>query len=384
MGIRTLLYLFRLGLKNLWHHRVYTAASVITMSACIFLFGLFYLAAANVDSMVKKTEQEVYVAVFFDEGILPERVEEIGNLIQSRPEVLRTVYVSADEAWSGFKEKYYENAEALDGIFETDNPLASSGNYQVYIDRIGSQEGFVEYVQSIEGVRKTTHSADTVMALLKLRQGAARLIAGSAVLLVLISVLLIHNTLSVGIEAQKEKTRVMRLMGAREGFVKIPFMAEAVVMGAAGVVIPLILLMWLYRWGLAFAVSGLNGLGSLRGLESGLLTEAQVFPGLIRASVLLGIFTGVAGRLCENSFYGGGCYHGSGRSGYPADSSDVAVPLGTCLCRFRSEWSGQPERTGVRASHRGPGISRTYPCIRTSGDFYRGCRRIVCYGEVEA
>lgn len=282
MGIRTLLYLFRLGLKNLWHHRVYTAASVITMSACIFLFGLFYLAAANVDSMVKKTEQEVYVAVFFDEGILPERVEEIGNLIQSRPEVLRTVYVSADEAWSGFKEKYYENAEALDGIFETDNPLASSGNYQVYIDRIGSQEGFVEYVQSIEGVRKTTHSADTVMALLKLRQGAARLIAGSAVLLVLISVLLIHNTLSVGIEAQKEKTRVMRLMGAREGFVKIPFMAEAVVMGAAGVVIPLILLMWLYRWGLAFAVSGLNGLGSLRGLESGLLTEAQVFPGLIR------------------------------------------------------------------------------------------------------
>ena len=212
MGIRTLLYLFRLGLKNLWHHRVYTAASVITMSACIFLFGLFYLAAANVDSMVKKTEQEVYVAVFFDEGILPERVEEIGNLIQSRPEVLRTVYVSADEAWSGFKEKYYENAEALDGIFETDNPLASSGNYQVYIDRIGSQEGFVEYVQSIEGVRKTTHSADTVMALLKLRQGAARLIAGSAVLLVLISVLLIHNTLAVGIEAQKEKTRVMRLM----------------------------------------------------------------------------------------------------------------------------------------------------------------------------
>ena len=155
----------------------------------------------------------------------------------------------------------------------------------------------MESVQSIEGVRKTTHSADTVMALLKLRQGAARLIAGSAVLLVLISVLLIHNTLSVGIEPKRRKQRVMRLMGAREGFVKIPFMAEAVVMGAAGVVIPLILLMWLYRWGLAFAVSGLNGLGSLRGLESGLLTEAQVFPGLIRASVLLGIFTGVAGGL---------------------------------------------------------------------------------------
>ena len=86
-------------------------------------------------------------------------------------------------------------------------------------------------------------------------------------------------------------------MGAREGFVKIPFMAEAVVMGAAGVVIPLILLFWLYRWGLAFAVADLDGMGSLGGLEGGLLTEAQVFPGLVRASVLLGIFTGVAGGL---------------------------------------------------------------------------------------
>lgn len=297
MGIRTLLYLFRLGFRNLWRHRVYTAASVITMSACIFLFGLFYLAAANVDSAVKRTEQNVYVAVFFDEGIPPERVDEIGHLIQNRPEVLRTVYVSAEEAWSGFKEKYYDNAQVLDGIFEGDNPLAPSGNYQVYIDRIGSQEGFVEYVQSLEGVRKTTHSADTVMALMRLRQGAARLIAGSAVLLVLISVLLIHNTLSVGIEAQKEKTRVMRLMGAREGFVKIPFMAEAIVMGAAGVCIPLVLLFWLYRWGLAFAVSGMEGLGSLGALESGLLSESQVFPGLIQASILLGLFTGVAGGL---------------------------------------------------------------------------------------
>lgn len=186
----------------------------------------------------------------------------------------------------------------MDGIFETDNPLASSGNYQVYIDRIGSQEGFVEYVQSIEGVRKTTHSADTVMALLKLRQGAARLIAGSAVLLVLISVLLIHNTLSVGIEAQKEKTRVMRLIGAREGFVKIPFMAEAVVMGAAGVVIPLILLMWLYRWGLAFAVSGLNGLGSLRGLESGLSPRPRYFPDLSVRPYSWGFYRGCGRIVC--------------------------------------------------------------------------------------
>ena len=154
MRARTFLYLFKLGIKNLWYHRVYTAASVITMSACIFLFGIFYLAVANVDSVVRQTEQDVYVSVFFDEGIAPQKVEEAGGMIQGRPEVLRTVYVSAEEAWSGFKEDYYGSGEALDGIFEEDNPLKASGNYQVYIDGMGNQEEFVRFAMGLEGCGK--------------------------------------------------------------------------------------------------------------------------------------------------------------------------------------------------------------------------------------
>ena len=293
MDVRTCMYLFRLGLRNLWHHRVYTAASVITMSACIFLFGIFYLAVANVDSVVKGTEQNVYVSVFFDEGADPQQVEDVGHLIQDRPEVLRTVYVSADEAWSGFKEEYYGNTEVLDGIFEGDNPLAASGNYQVYIDGIGNQEEFVRFAQGLSGVRRVTHSADTIQALLKLRAVFSRLIAGSAFVMVFISTLLIHNALAVGIEAQKEKTRVMRLMGAREGFVKVPFMVEGLVMGIAGVCIPLGLLLVSYRWGMRLAAQALG----IYGGSIGLLGEQAVFPGLVRACALLGLFTGTVGGM---------------------------------------------------------------------------------------
>ena len=222
MRARTFLYLSKLGIKNLWYHRVYTAASVITMSACIFLFGIFYLAVANVDSVVRQTEQDVYVSVFFDEGIAPQKVEEAGGMIQGRPEVLRTVYVSAEEAWSGFKEDYYGSGEALDGIFEEDNPLKASGNYQVYIDGMGNQEEFVRFAMGLEGVRKVTYSADTIMALQRMRAASAQLIRGSGAVLVVISVLLIHNTLAVGIEAQKEKTKVMRLMGGQGRLCKDP------------------------------------------------------------------------------------------------------------------------------------------------------------------
>lgn len=242
MAFRTWLYLCRLGFKNLWHNKVYTAASVLTMAACIFLFGIFYIAVLNLDGVLQKTEEEVYVAVFFEETVAPERVEEIGGLIRKRPEVVRTVYTSADDAWEGFRNDYFKDGEVLDGIFDGDNPLAASNHYQVYIGGIEQQEGFVEYVKSLEGVRKVTHSADTVRALLRIKTVISRLIAGSAAILLLISILLIHNTLSVGIESQKGKTRVMRLMGAREEFISVPFLVEGLVMGLAGMCIPLSLI----------------------------------------------------------------------------------------------------------------------------------------------
>ena len=104
---------------------------------------------------------------------------------------------------------------------------------------------------------------------------------------------MIHNTLAVGIEAQKEKTKVMRLMGAREGFVKIPFVVEGIAMAVAGVCIPLGLLLVSYRW---FGELNVLELG-LYAKDMGLLTEGEVFPGLARASVLLGLFTGTMGSV---------------------------------------------------------------------------------------
>lgn len=291
MSFRTWLYLGRLGLKNLWNNKVYTAASVFTMAACILLFGIFYIGAMNVDNMVRGTEEQIYVAVFFDGSTPPERVEAVGDLIRKRPEVVRTEYISADAAWAGFRDDYFGDGEVLDGIFAGDNPLADSNHYNVYVDRIEQQQGFADYVEGLEGVRKVTHSADTAQALLQVKSVATRLARASVGVLLLISILLIHNTLSVGIKAQEGKMRVMRLMGASAAFVRVPFLVEGLVMGMAGMCIPLALLFAGYRWGMELAASALQ----IYGGRVDLLPVSQVFPELVRASVILGVVTGVCG-----------------------------------------------------------------------------------------
>ena len=130
----TLWYTLKQGVKNIKRNMMFSIASVLTMSACILLFGVFYSIVNNVNNIAHKVEQEVPVTVFFDEGTTEEQMQEVGNLIQARPEVERIEFESADEAWQKFKDQYFQGSDAANG-FKDDNPLVNSSNYQVYLNR---------------------------------------------------------------------------------------------------------------------------------------------------------------------------------------------------------------------------------------------------------
>lgn len=90
---------------------------------------MFYSVLANFQNIVKTAQEGVSVTVFFDEGISQEKIEEIGALIDKRPEVSKKVFISADEAWNSFKDEYL--GEYADGF--TENPLADSASYEIYL-----------------------------------------------------------------------------------------------------------------------------------------------------------------------------------------------------------------------------------------------------------
>ena len=87
MRISTFFYTIKQGCINIFRNKWFTLASIATIGACLFLFGLFYAIIANFQNIVKTAQEGVSVTVFFDEGISQERIEEIGTLIDKRPEV---------------------------------------------------------------------------------------------------------------------------------------------------------------------------------------------------------------------------------------------------------------------------------------------------------
>ena len=130
MRISTIGYVGKQGVKNIWRNKMFSLASVATMSACIFLFGLFFSILVNFQYIIRTAEEGVAITVFFEEDATDEQKEEIGQQLAEHEGVADVNYVSADEAWEEFQKEYFgDNPELAEG-FADDNPLATSDNYE--------------------------------------------------------------------------------------------------------------------------------------------------------------------------------------------------------------------------------------------------------------
>ncbi|MCR4797876.1 MAG: permease-like cell division protein FtsX [Lachnospiraceae bacterium] len=291
MKISTFTYNFRQGLINIWRNKMFSLASIATMTACIFLFGTFYSLAVNFSSMVQSAEEGVAVTVFFNEGTTDDRIASIGAEIQNRPEVASVKFVSAEEAWESFKQDYFEGNEEAAASFEEDNPLANDANYEVYLEDVSMQETLVDYLEGIDGVREVKQSELAAEVLTDFNNLLTLVFIAIIVVLIAVAVFLISNTVTVGISVRKEEIAIMKLIGAKDTFVRAPFIVEGIAIGFIGSAIPLALLYFLYGRIVTYVSEKFAVLSSMMDF----VPVDEVFQILIPVSLVLGVGIGFVG-----------------------------------------------------------------------------------------
>ncbi|MCI5529418.1 MAG: permease-like cell division protein FtsX [Blautia sp.] len=288
----TIWFTLKQGIKNIKRNWMFSIASILTMAACIFLFGIFYVIVNNVNNIAHKVEAEVPITVFFDEGTTQEEMEAVGNLIAQRPEVARIEFESADEAWEKMKEEYFGNSDAAEG-FKDDNPLINSSNYQVYMNQIEKQTELVAYIQGLEHVREVNQSEQAAKTLGSINRLVSYVSIAIIAVLLLISIFLINNTISVGISVRKEEIGIMKYIGATDGFVRAPFVLEGVVLGIIGAAIPLIGLYFGYNGAVTYILTKFN---VLMGVVD-FIPVADIYRTLLPIGLALGIGIGLVGSF---------------------------------------------------------------------------------------
>lgn len=292
-GISVFVYSVRQGMKSLRKNRMFTLASIGTIAACLFLFGLFYFVVSNFQHMIKEIETAVGVTVFFEEGISQEQVDSIGEAIRFREEVDHIEYISAEEAWAKFvRENFSDNTELVDS-FGTDNPLENSASYQVFLKDISNQQEIADYINGIEGVRTVKRSDETAKNLENANLLVSYVSIAIIAILLAVSVFLINSTISTGITVRRSEIEIMRLMGASDFFIRAPFIVEGVVIGMVGALIPLVILLFSYNTIIHYIKTRFEVISGWLDF----LGAAQVFQMLIPVCLLIGIGIGFLGSF---------------------------------------------------------------------------------------
>lgn len=276
---------------------MYSLASMATMAACIFMFGIFFCLVQNVDHIVQIAESGVAVTAFFEEGTSEEEILEVGELLEKRSEVSKVVYVTAEEAWEEYKEVYFaENPQLAEG-FADDNPLANCAHYEIYVSDVSLQQDLVTYLESMKGengpIRKINQSEDVANILSDFNVLVGYASVAIIGLLLAVSIFLINNTVTIGINSRREEIGIMKLIGATNAFARTPFLIEGIVIGLIGGILPLIVLYFGYRKLVAYVVGEFNLLtGVLQFLPVG-----ELFHTLIPVALLLSVGIGFFGSF---------------------------------------------------------------------------------------
>lgn len=289
MKISSFFYTLHQGFKNIFRNKLFTLASLATIGACLFLFGIMYSILANFQHIIRNAENGVSVTVFFDEGLDQASIDSIGALIENSPEVDHIVYVSAEEAWESFKTEYL--GEYADGF--TENPLADSEHYEIYLSDVSKQQQLVDMLTGLSGVRRVNQSEMTATTLTGINKLVAYISVGIIVILLAVSIFLISNTITIGISVRREEIEIMKYIGATDFFVRAPFVVEGMLIGVIGTIVPLLLIYFLYDVVIDFIMERFSVLSQLLTF----LSIYEIFRILVPVSFGIGLGIGFLGSI---------------------------------------------------------------------------------------
>ena len=280
------------GIKNLRRNRLFSIASIATMTVCIFLFGILYFLLVNVQFSLTEMEKGVGATVFFKEDITFDELVVLRDKVLEVDGVRQVVYVSADDAWKNFKQTHFKEGDSeLLKSFGDDNPLQNSSSFEVYFTSTEKQIDAVEEIRGMEalGVRYVNNADTLVNSLTSLNKGLG---IGAVVLIILllaIALFLISTTVSIGVSVRAREIQIQSLIGATDLFIRAPFLVEGVLIGLLGAAIPLSVLYAMY-YKLVALISDNLGFSTIS-----FVPVNEVFGVLIPISLCIGVGIGFFG-----------------------------------------------------------------------------------------
>jgi cell division transport system permease protein len=286
--VRALLYGLARALRGTSRRPLVAVLSTGAIGVSLLIVGVVGLAAANVARLTARWDRGVQMVVYLEDDVTPERARAIGEVLAGVAAIERVDYVPADMAYRRLQASLGARAALLDGVETGFLPASLEVELAGGVRGVAAASPVIDRLRRTPGVEEVEFLGDWVdrlAALLRALRAAAialgLLVAGACVYV-------IAGTIKLGMYARKDELEVLRLVGATDGFIRLPLVVEGALHGTVGAGVAVGLLYAVYRLGAPPLERMLSG--AVGGLELTFLA-----PPLVGAALGAGLLLGVAG-----------------------------------------------------------------------------------------
>lgn len=296
MKYNILSYLIGEGIKSIFKNKKSTVVALVTMCATMFIFGLFFAATQNINGFVQSIEDEQLIQVNIKRTATDEEMQQLKTEIEQIDGVNEVTLRTKEEYLESLKEKFKDNAYLLEEYEE--NNIFSNAYIVTFTDleKIQEIQSKIDKLDNVNSIADANQEVSTLLSVAKgIKIGTVIILA----LLIVISIVIIANTIKLTVYARRREISIMKYVGATNNFIRFPFIVEGIIIGILSGAITILLVGGVYN----LLMSNLAGSITLQRMGLTMVSFADMFDLLVIVYLILGIGIGILGSTMSMKKY---------------------------------------------------------------------------------
>lgn len=288
-------YLFKEGFRNIWTNRMMSTASICVLMSCLILIGGASMIFLNIDSLLGRIEEENVIMLYIEDDTTRSDIKAMERALNRISNVDKIEFIAKEDAW----QEQLETMEPAQAEFfleiSSDIPLPDA--YKITVDDLSLFDDTVNEIKKLDHIDMVRENRDLAKRLVSIRHGVEIIAIVIVVVLLAISVFIISNTIRLTVYSRRLEISIMKSVGATNGFVRLPFIVEGMILGIISGVVSLGLVWVFYD----FAINQFSDILGYLSLDALNFQDYSLI--MLGAFVVIGIFTGVGGSAITMGRY---------------------------------------------------------------------------------
>jgi cell division transport system permease protein len=282
-------YVLKQAFRQIYRNRAMSVASVFAITAMLLILGLFFILIINVNMAAESVKSDYNtIEIWLLEETGPDAAETMMADIKKWDGVTTVDFRSKEDALEILKDRWGESGYLLDGL--QDNPLPNS--VIITVSDLEKASAVATKANTLSGIEGVKYYKDTVDKLIRVTNGMQLAALVIMIFLVIVSVVVVANTIKLTVFARSEEITIMKYVGATNWFIRGPFLAEGIMIGIISAVISVGLVGLIYS-----KVHDVIGSEMITILSAPLVPTGFMLSNLFWIFIALGISIGSCGSI---------------------------------------------------------------------------------------